>query len=224
MKILVVEDDESMAEALALTLEDELYAVDVARDGATADERMAVNDYDLVVLDWTIPPPSGLELMRAWRGSGIETPILMLTGRDHHGDRVEGLDSGADDYLTKPFHYSELLARVRSLLRRRDKALAPMTAGDLILNRGSREVTVAGEAIDLTPKEFGVLEYLLTRTGRVVRREAVIEHVWETDYVSESNVFAVILSRLRRKIDGGRDGKLLETIKGVGYRLRRERL
>ncbi len=224
MKILVVEDDESMAEALAFTLEDEFYSVDVARDGATADESVTVNDYDLVVLDWTIPPPSGLQLVQAWRGRVIEIPILMLTGRDHHVDRVEGLDAGADDYLTKPFHYPELLARVRSLLRRRDKALAPLTAGDLILDRSAREVTVGGEPIDLTPREFGVLEYLLVHADRVVSRAAVMEHVWETNHIAESNTFAVILSRLRRKIDSGRDGKLFETVKGVGYRIRSERV
>ncbi len=223
MKILVVEDDESMAEALAFTLEDEFYSVDVASDGATADENMTVNEYDLVVLDWSIPPPSGLQLVRDWRERGFDIPILMLTGRDHHVDRVEGLDAGADDYLTKPFHYPELLARVRSLLRRRNKALAPLVAGDLVLNRSTREVTVGGEPVNLTPKEFGVLEYLLVHSGRVVSKESMMEHVWETNHVAESNVFAVIFSRLRRKIDGGREGKLFETVKGVGYRIRGER-
>jgi DNA-binding response OmpR family regulator len=223
MKILVVEDDDAMAEALSLTLEDELYEVDVAVDGASADERATVNEYDLVVLDWTIPPPSGVELVRQWRERGLEFPILMLTARDAHQDRVAGLDAGADDYLTKPFHYPELLARVRSLLRRRSKALAPLAAGDLELDRSAREVRLDGEPIDLSPKEFGVLEYLLTHAGRAVSREAVIEHVWETDHAAESNVFDVILSRVRRKIDGERQGKLLETVKGFGYRLRTER-
>ncbi|MEE8524710.1 MAG: response regulator transcription factor [Thermoanaerobaculia bacterium] len=170
MRILVVEDEDSLAEALVEALEDEAYAVDLAADGITADELMSYSDYDLVVLDWTIPAPTGIELLRKWRGQAIATPVLMLTGRGDVGDRVDGLDTGADDYLTKPFSFVELLARVRSLLRRRSKDLETLQAGDLELERASRRVTVGGEVLDLPPKEFGILEYLLSRADETVSR------------------------------------------------------
>ena len=162
MRILVVEDEESLAEALVEVLEDQSYAVDLAADGATADELAAINDYDLVVLDWTIPAPTGIELLRMWRGQGMGFPVLMLTARKDVGARVDGLDTGADDYLTKPFAFAELLARVRSLLRRREKRLQTLAAEDLELERASRHVTVGGRPLDLSPKEFGILEYLLS--------------------------------------------------------------
>ena len=152
MRILVVEDEESLAEVLVEALEDENYAVDLAVDGTTADEMASINDYDLVVLDWTIPAPSGIELLRSWRGQGLEMPVLMLTGRKDVGDRVDGLDTGADDYLTKPFSFPELLARVRSLLRRRDKGLPALKAGDVELERASRSVTVARRALGAAPQ------------------------------------------------------------------------
>ena len=180
----MVEDERELAAVIVEALEDESYAVDLALTGSEADELMSLNPYDLVVLDWTIPAPTGIELLRSWRTAGREMPVLMLTGRREVGDRVDGLDTGADDYLTKPFSFDELLARIRSLLRRRGKSLQALTAGDLVLERASRKVTVAGVAIDLAPKEFGILEYLLSplrrdghphravgaRLGRVFRR------------------------------------------------------
>ena len=223
MRILVVEDDDSLAEALVDALEDERYAVDLAADGATADELAAVNDYDLVVLDWTIPEPTGIELLRAWREAGSETPVLMLTGRRDIEDRVDGLDTGADDYLTKPFSFVELMARVRSLLRRRAKSLTTLRAGDVELDRAGHRVTVGGELVELAPKEFGILEYLLGRLDETVSRTDLVEHVWDDTFDAMSNVVDVMVYRLRKKIDGGRDGKLLQTVKGVGYRLRSER-
>ena len=223
MRILVVEDDDSLAEALVDALEDERYAVDLAADGATADELAAVNDYDLVVLDWTIPEPTGIELLRAWREAGSETPVLMLTGRRDIEDRVDGLDTGADDYLTKPFSFVELMARVRSLLRRRAKSLTTLRAGDVELDRAGHRVTVAGELVELAPKEFGILEYLLGRLDETVSRTDLVEHVWDDTFDAMSNVVDVMVYRLRKKIDGGRDGKLLQTVKGIGYRLRSER-
>ena len=223
MRLLVVEDEESLAEALVDALEDEHYAVDLATDGATADELASVNDYDLVVLDWTIPEPTGIELLRSWRAAGLETPVLMLTGRREIEDRVDGLDTGADDYLTKPFSFVELMARVRSLLRRREKSLPPLRAGDVELDRAGRRVTVAGEVVELAPKEFGILEFLLSRLDQTVRRTELVEHVWDDSFDAMSNVVDVMIYRLRKKIDGGRDGKLLQTVKGVGYRLRSER-
>ena len=147
----------------------------------------------------------------------------MLTGRRDVGDRVDGLDTGADDYLTKPFSFDELLARVRSLLRRRAKSLQTLRAGDLELERSTRAVTIAGKAVDLAPKEFGILEYLLARAGETVSRTELSEHVWDESFDAMSNTIDVIIYRLRKKIDGGRDGKLLHTVKGVGYVLRTER-
>src|SRR6185436_16650049 len=150
MRILLVEDDDLTAEALAAGLRGEAYAVDLAATGEAADELMAVNRYDLVILDWTIPAPTGIELLRQWRGEGLTLPILMLTGRGGLEDRVDGLDTGADDYLTKPFAFDELLARARSLLRRRAKPLVPtLRAGDLEMDRAARRVELAGEPIDL---------------------------------------------------------------------------
>ena len=224
MRILVVEDEPSLAEAVAEVLRDEAYAVDVATCGAAADELKGVNEYDLVILDWTIPAPSGIELLRKWRGAGDDTPVLMLTGRADVADRVGGLDTGADDYLTKPFSFDELLARARSLLRRRARPLVPaLTAGDLVMDRSGHAVRVAGQLVDLSPTEFAVLEYLLTRKGQVVSRTELSEHAWDDSFDPLSNVIDVIVYRLRRKIDGGREEKLLQTLKGVGYLLRDQR-
>jgi DNA-binding response OmpR family regulator len=226
VRILLVEDDAVLAAGLAEALEDELYAVDSARTGAAADEMAAVSDYDLVILDWSIPSPSGVELLERWRSRGLAVPVLMLTGRKALEDRVVGLDAGADDYLTKPFAVAELLARVRSLLRRRDRPLQPLDAGDLTLDRAARRVTVADTPVRLTPKEFGVLEYLLAHRGRAVSRQELGEHVWDHAWDPVSNSLDVIIYRLRKKIDGDRAeeaGRLLHTVPGVGYRLSAER-
>jgi len=224
MRILVVEDEEVLADALAEGLRDESYAVDVARRGAEAEEQMAVNAYDLVILDWTIPAPSGIDLLRRWRAEGNDTPVLMLTGRAGVADRVGGLDTGADDYLTKPFAFDELLARARSLLRRRARPLvSALSADDVVMDRSAHAVRVAGEPVELAPKEFAVLEYLLAHKGKVVSRTELAEHVWDDSFDAMSNVVDVILYRLRRKIDGDREEKLLQTLKGVGYRLRDHR-
>ena len=220
MRILVVEDNEELADALVEGLGLERYAVDLARDGETAFESMAINDYDLVVLDWNLPPPTGIELLRMWRRAGNGTPVLMLTAKDRVQDRVDGLDVGADDYLTKPFAFAELLARVRSLMRRREKDLqSELRAGDLLMDRASHRVTRGEQLLQLSPKEFAVLEYLLTRTGRVVRRTELSAHVWNDHTETMSNVIDVLVHRLRKKIDGGRETKLLQTIVGVGYML-----
>ena len=224
MRILVVEDEAVLADALVEVLEDEAYAVDLAPDGATASELMDINEYDGVVLDWSIPPPTGIELLRGWRGRGVETPVLMLTGRGGVEDRVGGLDTGADDYLTKPFSFDELLARVRSLLRRREKALATdLAAGDVSMDRAGHRVTVNGEVIELSPKEFALLEYFLHHPDQVVTRTDLSEHVWDDTFDSLSNVIDVTVHRLRKKIDGSRSDRLLHTIKGVGYMLKSDR-
>jgi DNA-binding response OmpR family regulator len=224
MRLLVVEDDAALAEALVEVLRDETYAVDLATDGETAALLMDVNVYDGVVLDWTIPPPSGIELLDRWRKSGLQTPVLMLTGRDGVADRVGGLDRGADDYLVKPFAFDEFLARVRSLLRRRERVLtSELAAGDLLMDRTRRRVTVGGAPVELSPKEFALLEYFLHRRGQVVTRSDLAEHVWDDSFDSLSNVIDVTVHRLRRKIDGARPDRLLHTLKGVGYVLRADR-
>jgi DNA-binding response OmpR family regulator len=224
VKILVVEDDPRMSALICEVLEDACYAVDPAADGETAADLMDVNEYDLVVLDWSIPSPSGIELLRNWRREGRTLPILMLTGRDAVEDRVGGLDTGADDYLTKPFSFVELLARVRSLLRRRERPLRmTLTAGDLELDRARHRVTVAGRPVVLSPKEFAVLEYLLARKNEVVTRIEIEEHAWDEASEPMANVVDVVIHRLRKKIDGGRDERLIHTVRGVGYMLRSER-
>jgi DNA-binding response OmpR family regulator len=223
MRILLVEDDAALAAAVVEALADEHYAVDSAGSGEAADELAAAHDYDLVVLDWTIPPPSGLELLHRWRAAGRSFPVLMLTARGGVDDRVSGLDGGADDYLTKPFAVAELLARVRTLLRRRERDPSPLVAGDLVMDRGARRVTVGGEPVRLTPKEFGVLEYLLSRRDAVVSRQELAEHVWDHAFEAMSNTLDVIVYRVRKKIDGGRADRLLHTVAGTGYLLSAER-
>ena len=224
MRILVVEDEAVLAQALVEILEGEFYAVDLAGDGETASEMVEVNSYDLIVLDWTIPPPTGIELLRVWRRQGKDTPVLMLTARSGVDDRVDGLDTGADDFLGKPFSLPEFLARVRSLLRRRAKLLqSTLSAGDLVMDRAARRVTVGGRALDLSPKEFGLLEYFLNRKDEVVTRTELSEHVWDDSFDSLGNVIDVTIHRLRKKIDGDRGDKLLQTFKGVGYVLKSQR-
>ena len=225
MRILLVEDETTLAEALVEALEYDSYAVDHAADGETASEMVAVNRYDAIILDWEIPAPSGIELLGQWRESGLETPVLMLTGRAGLADRIGGLNTGADDYLTKPFSVSELLARVRSLLRRRHRRLQMMlTAGDLEMDRSAHSVRVDGATVSLTPKEFALLEYFLNNVGRVVTRTAISEHVWDDAFDSFANVVDVTVHRLRRKVDGDREAKLIHTVKGVGYVLQSERV
>ena len=225
MRLLLVEDDPLIADAVVEALKDSHYAVDHATDGAMADEFAAVNHYDVIVLDWGIPEVSGIDLLRRWREQGLTTPVLMLTGRVEVADRVDGLDSGADDYLTKPFSVQELLARLRSLLRRRERTLlVELAAGDVVMNQAGHRVTVAGEPIELSPKEFSLLEYLLHHVDEVVTRTDISEHIWDDSFDSLSNVIDVTIHRLRRKIDGDRTDRLLTTVKGVGYILNSERI
>jgi DNA-binding response OmpR family regulator len=224
VRILVVEDEDVLAQALVEVLEEEFYAVDRAGDGETASELAEVNEYDLIVLDWTIPPPTGIELLRMWRQAGRDTPVLMLTGRTAVDDKVDGLDTGADDFLGKPFLLPEFLARVRSLLRRRAKPLQPaLSAGDLTMDRATRRVMVGERSLDLSPKEFALLEYFLNHKDQVVTRTELTEHVWDDSFDSLGNVVDVAIHRLRKKIDGERGDRLLHTLKGVGYVLKSQR-
>ena len=220
MRILIVEDEEELADAVSEALRDEAYAVDLAADGPAAEELMAVNTYDLAVLDWSIPPPTGRDLLARWRAAGRQLPIIMLTGRRAVADRVDGLDAGADDYLTKPFALTELLARVRTLLRRKEKPMATLRVADLELDRSARRVTVGGREVALTPKELAILEYLLTRKGETVSRSEISDHVWDDSFDAMSNVVDVTVYRLRKKVDGKGARRFIHTAKGAGYVVR----
>lgn len=220
MRILLVEDEPSAATMLAKGLREEAYAVDIAADGETALAQAFVNDYDLLILDVVLPGKDGFSVCRELRANGFTVPVLMLTARDAVEDRVEGLDSGADDYLPKPFDLDELLARVRALLRRKP-ALYPeiITVGNLSVDTRARQVARAGQAIEVTTKEYALLEYLARRAGEVVSRADISEHVWDESYDPFSKVIEVFIQRLRRKVDGGQTLKLIHTRRGEGYML-----
>lgn len=220
MRILVVEDERVAAEVLAKGLREHAYAVDVAGDGAAALEQAATNDYDLIILDILLPGLNGLDVCSRLRAEGLTVPILMLTARGGPDQRVEGLDAGADDYLPKPYHFPELLARVRALLRR-GPALTPaiLSFHDLSVDTRARRVERAGRAIALTTKEYALLEYLLRRQGQVVGRADIAEHVWDDSFDPLSNLIEVYIQRLRRKIDDGHQAKLIRTHRGAGYSL-----
>jgi two-component system copper resistance phosphate regulon response regulator CusR len=220
MRILVVEDERIAAEVLAKGLREHAYAVDVAGDGAMALEQAGTNDYDLIILDILLPRLNGLDVCRQLRADGLSVPILMLTARGGPDQRVEGLDIGADDYLSKPYHFPELLARVRALLRR-GPALTPsvLSFHDLTVDARARRVERAGEVISLTAKEYALLEYLIRRHGEVVGRAEIAEHVWDDSFDPMSNLIEVYIQRLRRKIDHGQSVKLIHTRRGAGYSL-----
>ena len=223
MRILLVEDDSRVARFIAKGLREQAYAVDIARDGEQALYHAGINDYDLVVLDLMLPVKDGYQVCRELRASGFAAPVLMLTARDAVDDRVEGLDCGADDYLTKPFDFKELLARLRALLRRRP-GLRPPTAkiADLTLDTASHAVARAGKSVSLTAKEYALLEFLMLNEGRVVGREQIAQHVWEENFDPFSNVIDVYIKRLRGKLDTGFERRLIHTRRGEGYILTAE--
>ena len=220
MRILVVEDEAAAAAVLSKGLREHAYAVDVAVDGSTALEQASISDYDLIVLDILMPGINGLEVCRRLRSQGIAAPILMLTARGEPDQRVEGLDVGADDYLAKPYHFPELLARIRALLRR-GPALASslFKIEDLTIDTRARGVQRGGRSIQLTSKEYALLEYLARRQGDVVSRADIAEHVWDDSFDPLSNLIEVYIQRLRRKIDDGHAVKLIRTRRGLGYTL-----
>lgn len=220
MRVLVAEDDSALADFLRKGLEAERYAVDVAKDGEEA-QYMAENyDYDLVILDLNLPRIHGFEILKHLRAKKKDLPVLVLTGRDAVGDRVKGLDLGADDYVVKPCSFSELSARVRALLRRGSRpAEAILRVRDLELNRMNRTVSRAGRRLDLTPKEFALLEYMMLNAERPVTRTMIIEHVWDLSFDTMTNVVDVYINYLRKKVDEGFDVELIRTIRGVGYQL-----
>ena len=221
MRILVVEDEHRLATVLAQGLTEQGYAVDLAHDGEAGLGLAELEPYDLLVLDVMLPGLDGYTLCRRLRARGRHMPVLLLTARDAVDDRVTGLDSGADDYLTKPFAFRELLARIRALLRRDGRSReAVLRAGDLTLNPATREVRRGGRAIELTSKEYGVLEYLLHHPNRVLTRTQIAEHVWDYDFVAMSNVIDVYIRSLRRKLGDDDGPRLLHTVRGAGYQLR----
>jgi two-component system, OmpR family, response regulator len=221
MRALVVEDGSKMAALLRRGLQEEGFAVDVASTGEEGSWLGAENDYDVILLDVMLPDVDGFEVCRRLRAADRWAPILMLTARDGVQDRVAGLDAGADDYLTKPFSFDELLARVRALLRRGPSERPPVLAvGDLVLDPATRRVSRNDEEIDLTPKEFGLLELFLRHPGEVLSRTRILEHVWDFAYDGDSNVVDVYVRYLREKVDRPFGRRSLETVRGVGYRLR----
>jgi DNA-binding response OmpR family regulator len=220
MRVLVAEDDNALASFVRKGLEAEHYAVDIASDGAEAQYMAEEYDYDLVILDLTLPQTDGLHVLKRVRAKKSGLPVLVLTARSRVEDRVKGLDLGADDYLTKPFSFSELSARVRALLRRGSRpAESVLRAEDLELNRVERTVKRAGRRIELTPKEFALLEYLMLNAGRRVTRTMIIEHVWNLSFDTMTNVVDVYINYLRKKVDEGFGHKLIRTVRGVGYQL-----
>jgi DNA-binding response OmpR family regulator len=216
MRVLIVEDEKRLAASLAAGLAAEGFAVDVVHDGTDGLHRATESGYDLIILDIMLPGLNGYRVCAALRAAGDETPVLMLTAKDGEYDEAEGLDTGADDYLTKPFSYVVLLARVRALLRRRAPGAAPLLrAGELEVDRGTRRVTRAGREVALTAKEYTVLEHLAGRAGEVISKAEILEHGWDFAYDGDPNIVEVYISALRRKLGPG----LIDTVRGAGYRL-----
>ncbi len=220
MRILMAEDDEALAKFVRQGLESEHYAVDVFPDGEQARSAAIEVDYDVVILDLNLPKLDGVSVLRHLRSKKPSLPVLVLTQRTRVEDRVQCLDTGADDYLAKPFSFSELSARLRALVRRSHlPSESVLLAADLKLDRVQRLVERAGRRIELTGKEFSLLEYLLLNSGRRVTRSMIIEHVWNLTFDTTTNVVDVYINYLRRKIDDGHPAKLIHTVRGVGYEL-----
>jgi len=220
MRVLVVEDELNVCNFLNQGLREVGYAVDVAQDGEEGFSFISVSQYDAVILDIMLPKKDGITLLREIRNLGIATPVLMLTARDALEDRVRGLDVGADDYLVKPFAFPELLARLRALLRRPPlQSETALRVGDLELDVARREVKRGGVQIELSPREFSLLEYLMRHPGQVLTRTQIAEHIWSFDYLGSSNVVDVYIGYLRRKIVGGDNRQLIHTVRSVGYRM-----
>jgi two-component system copper resistance phosphate regulon response regulator CusR len=221
VKILVIEDDPTVGQFVKRGLEEQRWGVDLVTDGEEG-ERWARSDaYDLIILDMRLPGKSGLDVLRGIRARGFERPVLVLTAQDAVDAKVQTLRAGADDYVTKPFAFEELLARVEALARR-PKALASMTLtiGDLVLDQNTREVRRAGEVIDLTPKEYSVLEYLMRHEGRVMSRTLITEYAWGYHFDPGTNIVDVVINHLRKKLDAKHERKMITTVRGVGYVIR----
>ncbi len=220
MRVLLVEDNRRLNDSLRTVLTEDGYAVDAAYDGVEGEEMALLATYDIIILDIMLPKRDGIEVCRSLRDQRVTTPVLMLTARDAVDDRVKGLDSGADDYLVKPFEIKELRARLRALLRRDSSQKgAYLTVADLKLDPATHHAWRSEQALDLTAKEFALLEYLMRNTNRLVTREMVTQHLWDYDHNITSNVVDVYIRRLRRKVDDPYSLKLIETVRGAGYRL-----
>jgi len=223
MRLLVVEDEKKVASFIKQGLEEEGYAVDVALDGEKGLEMVLDRVHDLIILDISLPKMDGLQVLKKLRQQRVNIPVLLLTVRATIEDKVLGLDAGADDYLTKPFAFQELVARVRALMRRRAEAEpALLRVADLVLDPARRLVSRGGEKIELTAKEFALLEFFLRNPGRVLTRTLMIEHVWNYDFDTTTNIIDVYVNYLRKKVDSGREPKLIQTVRGVGYVLKAE--
>ena len=217
MRILVVEDEKKIADFLGRGLQGVGYAVDVAQDGATALQLTHDTDYDLMILDLMLPDIDGLKVLERIRGRRTGPPVLILSARGQLDDRVKGLEAGADDYLTKPFAFVEFLARVRALLRRGQPSPEKLQVSDLSLDCARRRVVRGVESIELAPKEFGILEYMMRNKGRPLSRTMIVEHVWDMDYDGLTNIVDVYIRHLRSKIDDRFPEKLIHTVRGIGY-------
>jgi len=223
MRLLVVEDEKKVASFIKRGLEEEGYAVDVASDGEKGLEMALDRVHDLIILDISLPQIDGLQVLKKIRQQRVSIPVLLLTVRATIEDKVLGLDAGADDYLTKPFAFQELVARVRALMRRRAEAEpALLRIADLSLDPARRVVSRGGEKIELTAKEFALLEYFMRNPGRVLTRTQMIEHVWNYDFDTMTNIIDVYVNYLRKKVDSGHEPKLIHTVRGVGYVLKAE--
>jgi DNA-binding response OmpR family regulator len=221
MRILVVEDNVHLNEIIVKKLKSENYSVDTCLRGDDAMDCIACAEYDALILDIMLPGIGGLDVLQLMRAKNDKTPVLLLTARDSVSDRVSGLDAGADDYLVKPFALDELMARVRALIRRGSNAASDVfTAGDLAVNCASRKVTRGGREIELSSREFAILEYLVRNKGIVLSRNTIGNHIWNYDYEGESNIIDVYIRNLRRKIDDNEETKLIHTVRGAGYVLR----
>lgn len=221
MKVLVVEDDRTVGQYVKRGLEEQLNQVDLVDDGAEALNRASQSEYDVVVLDLRLPGLSGIEVLRTLRDRGDTTPVLVLTAQDAVESKVQALRTGADDYVTKPFAFEELLARVEALCRRpKDMASPTLQVADLEINTNLHEVRRGGKLLDLTPKEYSVLEYLVRNNGRVMTRTLITEYTWDYHFDPGTNVVDVVINRLRKKVDQGFKPKLIHTVRGVGYLLK----
>ena len=224
MRVLLVEDDATIAEFVERGLREAGFAVDRASDGRTGLQKAAAEAYDAAIVDVMLPQMDGLALIDVLRARGIRTPVLILSAKRTVGDRVRGLQAGGDDYLTKPFAFAELLARVQALVRRASRSPEPaaLTVDDLALDLLSRRVTRGGTPLELRPREFALLEYLMRNAGKVVSKTMILSHVWEYSFDPQTNIVDVLVSRLRDKLDKPFERKLLQTVRGVGYVLRNE--
>jgi DNA-binding response OmpR family regulator len=224
MRVLIVEDDQNLAETIKSGLEESGYAVDWVSDGFSGLDMVSAYSYDVIILDIMLPGMDGFTICQKIRSKHIDSPVLILTARYREGDKVRGLDCGADDYLVKPFSYPELFARVRALIRRRNGAHTnQITVGQLALDSSLRKVEYAGAGINLTAREYAILEYLLVNRNGVVTREMLEEHIWDCEHGAFSNVVEVLISRIRKKLDPEDKEAVIKTVKGLGYVIKDEK-